>query len=69
MSFDPIKALEGVERAVSVLRAFGPVAEEMERYLFGDGPAPALLEQLPELQSTAALERARQRAKSNPPPA
>lgn len=69
MSFDPLKALEGAERAASVLRAFGPVAEEMERYLFHDGPAPAVLEQLPELQSVAALERARQRAKSSPPPA
>ncbi len=69
MSFDPIKALEGAERAVSVLRAFGPAAEEMERYLFADGPLPAVLEALPELQSPAALERARQRAKSNPPPA
>lgn len=64
---DPAKALDGLERAASVLRAFGPAAEEMERYLFGEGPEPALLEQLPELRSVAALERARQRAKSPSP--
>lgn len=61
MSFDPIKALEGAERAVSILRAFGPVAEQMERYLFEDGPEPAVLEAIPELRSPAALERARTR--------
>ncbi len=67
MSLDPQGLITAAERMASVLRVLGPVAEQVESYLFGGGPEPALFEALPELRSPAALERAKQRARSNPP--
>lgn len=64
---DPQSILEGVERAATLLRVFGPVAKDLESYIFHGGAEPALFESLPELRSPAALERAKHAARSNPP--
>ncbi len=55
----PKDVLEGLERGAAILRVLGPIAEQVEGYIFGDGPEPAIFEQLPELKSPAALERAK----------
>lgn len=58
------KAGESIEKASAVLRVLGPVVEQVDHYIHGDGPEPAIFAQLPELRSPAALERARVRARS-----
>ncbi len=65
MSINPRAVIDGVERAAAILRVLAPVAHEVEDYIFGDGPEPAIFEQLPELKSPAALERAKADARRN----
>lgn len=64
MNTSPKAIIENIERGVSILRVLGPIAEQVEGYLYGDGPEPAIFEQLPELKAPAALERAKLAARS-----
>lgn len=66
MSVNPKAVIEGVEKAAAILRVLAPVANQVEDYIFGDGPEPAIFEQIPELKSPAALERAKAAARNNP---
>ncbi len=58
--------IENLERGAAILRVLGPVADQVESYLFGVGPEPAVFEQVPELKAPAALERAKQAARNRP---
>lgn len=55
----PKDVREAIERSAAIRRVLGPIAEQVESYIFEDGPEPAIFEQLPELKSPAALERAK----------
>ncbi len=59
--------LTSLERVAAILRVLSPIAEQVESYLFEGGAEPAVFEAIPELRSPAALERAKQRARSTPP--